>query len=94
MQPFPLGECYIRIVEVEGSNPFVSTNKEHTFVYQKCVLCLSKPQAWHIITRQRVYHQRRLAAFVSHHGVSRAYPFLRLDDMPFLTKRMIYKASP
>ena len=22
-----LGECYIRIVEVEGSNPFVSTKK-------------------------------------------------------------------
>ena len=61
----------------ESSNLLLSANKEHTFVCQKCVLCLSKPQAWYIITRQRVYRQRRLAAFVSHHGVSRAYLFLR-----------------
>ena len=42
-----------------GSSPLVSTKKEVTFVYQKLLLFLSKPQAWHIITRQRVYHRRR-----------------------------------
>ena len=78
------------------------TNKKHTFVCQKCVFCLSKPQAWHIIRRQAVYHQRRLAAFVYHHGVSRVYFFLRLDEIQFLVELMIYspiglmicKASP
>ena len=42
-----------------GSSPIVCTRKEVTFVYQKLLLFLSKPQAWHIITRQRVYHRRR-----------------------------------
>ena len=36
--------------EVTGSSPVVSTKKEVTFVYQKLLLFLSKPQAWHIIT--------------------------------------------
>ena len=45
--------------EVTGSNPVISSKKEVTFVYQKLLLFLSKPQAWHIITRQRVYHRRR-----------------------------------
>ena len=39
--------------------PFGRAKKEVTFVYQKLLLFLSKPQAWHIITRQRVYHRRR-----------------------------------
>ena len=39
-----------------GSSPVARTNKEHTFVYQKCVLCLSKPQAWYIIRRMAVSH--------------------------------------
>ena len=61
-----LGAHYIRIVGVVGSNPIRSTKKEVTFVYQKLLLFLSKPQAWHIIkggkptlyliTRQRAYH--------------------------------------
>ena len=46
--------------------------------------------AWYIIRRKAVYHQRRQAAFAYHHGVSRAYPFLRLDEMQFLAELMIY----
>ena len=46
-------------VEVAGSSPVIRSKKEVTFVYQKLLLFLSKPQAWHIITRQRVYHRRR-----------------------------------
>ena len=42
-----------------GSNPAIPAKKEVTFVYQKLLLFLSKPQAWHIITRRRVYHRRR-----------------------------------
>ena len=33
-----------------GSNPVRVTKKEVTFVYQKLLLFLSKPQAWYIIT--------------------------------------------
>ena len=40
-----------------GSNPSASAKKEVTFVYQKLLLFLSKPQAWYIITRQRASHQ-------------------------------------
>ena len=40
-----------------GSNPTPSANKKGTFVYQKFLFCLSKPQAWYIIRRSRVYHQ-------------------------------------
>ena len=36
---------------------------------QKVVDFLSKPQAWYIIRRQAVYHQRRHAAFVYHHAI-------------------------
>ena len=43
----------------ESSNLSFSAKKEVTFVYQKLLLFLSKPQAWHIITHQRVYHRRR-----------------------------------
>ena len=42
-----------------GSNPAIPAKKEVTFVYQKLLLFLSKPQAWHIITRRRVYPRRR-----------------------------------
>ena len=42
-----------------GSTPVPRSKKEATFVYQKLLLFLSKPQAWHIITRKRVYHRRR-----------------------------------
>ena len=54
-----LGEHLPYKQRVTGSSPVVPTKKEVTFVYQKLLLFLSKPQAWHIITRQRVYHRRR-----------------------------------
>ena len=38
-------------VGVRGSNPLCSTNKNRTFVYrQMFCYCLSKPQAWYIIS--------------------------------------------
>ena len=33
-----------------GSNPGGASNEKGTFVYQKFLFCLSKPQAWHVIT--------------------------------------------
>ena len=64
-----------QLVRAFGSYPtdrwFESTRR-----YQQKEDCGSNPlfvypsrQAWYIITRQRVYHQRRLAAFVYHHTV-------------------------
>ena len=39
-----------------GSSPVSGTNKKGTFVHQKFLFCLSKPQAWHIIAaRSAVY---------------------------------------
>jgi hypothetical protein len=35
--------------EIEVQNPAIPTKKEATFVYQKLLLFLSKPQAWLII---------------------------------------------
>ena len=53
-----------------GSSPVSGTKKEVTFVYQKLLLFLSKPQAWYIITRQRAYHRRK--AYIITEGVSSA----------------------
>ena len=41
---------------VVGSSPSAPANKKGTFVYQKFLFCLSKPQAWHIIAAQRAVH--------------------------------------
>ena len=41
---------------IVGSNPATPANKKRTFVYQKFLFCLSKPQAWHIIAAQRAVH--------------------------------------
>jgi len=38
------------------SSPSFSAKKERTFVYQKFVLFLSKPQAWHIIAARSAVH--------------------------------------
>ena len=68
---------------------------------QKVVDFLSKPQAWYIIRRQAVYHQRRRAAFVSHHGVAvhifscglMIYNSCGVDEIQH-SVLMIYTASP
>ncbi|MBR6763883.1 MAG: hypothetical protein IKM13_09070, partial [Clostridia bacterium] len=39
-----------------GSNPTPSAKKEVTFVYQKLILFLSKPQDWYIIAAQSAVH--------------------------------------
>ena len=38
------------------AKPAAWINKKRTFVYQKFSFCLSKPQAWHIITARSVVH--------------------------------------
>jgi len=49
-------------------NPFRSTKKEVTFVYQK-LLFLSKPQAWHIISPNgAVYHPSLCDGISSRHS--------------------------
>ena len=82
-----------------GASPVVRTNKKGTFVYQKFLFCLSKPQAWYIIAAQR-------AVYIIKGGepplylITRQRAFcLRLDDiqpyglMIYRNKlRMIYKA--
>ena len=50
-----------RLYRRESSNLSFSAKKEVTFVYQKLLLFLSKPQAWYIIRRKSVYHQGRVA---------------------------------
>ena len=94
-----LVERYVRDVEVVGSNPVTSTKKEVTFVYQKLLLFLSKPQAWHIIAARSAVHIISPFGAVSHHAP--ACICLRLDDIQCFalmiyrnTLRMIYKAAP
>ena len=61
------------------TSPFRCTKKEVTFVYQKLLLFLSKPQAWHIITARSVVHIISPFGDVSHHAP--ACILLRLDEM-------------
>ena len=62
--------------DVTGSSPVRGAKK---FQVYGLGIFLSKPQAWYIIRRKSVYHQRRLSAFASHHAS--ACIFLRLDDI-------------
>ena len=62
-----------------GSSPVTGTNKKGTFVYQKFLFCLSKPQAWHIITARSAVHIISPYGAVSHHAS--ACISLRLDDI-------------
>ena len=43
-------DCKSVVTDFAGPNPASPTNKKRTFVYQKFSFCLSKPQAWHIIS--------------------------------------------
>ena len=53
------GESYIKRPSDTGSIPVGSTNKKRTFVYRQMFsFCLSKPQAWHIITTQSCISSR------------------------------------
>jgi hypothetical protein len=79
-------------------------NKKRTFVYQKFSFCLSKPQAWHIITARRAVYIIQKADFglLFWYLITRQRAFfLRLDDIPQQVADdmqnfvlMIYKASP
>ena len=57
-----------------------STKKEVTFVYQKLLLFLSKPQAWYIITARSAVYIISPYGAASHHAS--ACISLRLDDIP------------
>ena len=50
------------------TTPRASTNKKGTFVYQKFLFCLSKPQAWHIIAARSAVHIISPFGAVSHHA--------------------------
>ena len=76
--------------EVTGSSPVVSTKKEVTFVYQKLLLFLSKPQAWYIITARSAVYIISPYGAVYHHAS--ACISLRLDDMQHCVL-VIYNAS-
>ena len=45
-------ERHLAKVEVASSSLVTRSKKEVTFVYQKLLLFLSKPQAWYIITTE------------------------------------------
>ncbi|MBQ7406847.1 MAG: hypothetical protein IJW11_03680, partial [Clostridia bacterium] len=49
-------DCKSVVTDFAGPNPASPTNKKGTFVYQKFLFCLSKPQAWYIIAAQRAVH--------------------------------------
>ena len=74
--------------EVAGSNPAVSTNRNRTFVgRQMFCFCLSKPQAWYIITAQRAVHIISPSGCISsrasvHLSAAWWYTILRIDDIP------------
>ena len=57
-----------------GSTPVSCSKKEVTFVYQKLLLFLSKPQAWHIIAAQRAVHIISPFGAVSHHAPACIFP--------------------
>ena len=65
---------------VAGSSPVSHPKKEVTFVYQKLLLFLSKPQAWYIITARSAVYIISPRGAVSHHAL--ACISLRLDDIP------------
>ena len=65
-----------RYARVTGSSPVRGAKK---FQVYGLGIFLSKPQAWYIIRRKSVYHQRRLSAVASHHAS--ACIFLRLDEI-------------
>ena len=50
-------DCKSVVTDFGGPNPPSPTNKNRTFVYrQMFCFCLSKPQAWHIITARSVVY--------------------------------------
>ena len=57
-----------------GSIPVRCTKKEVTFVYQKLLLFLSKPQAWHIIAARSAVHIISPFGAVSHHAPACIFP--------------------
>ena len=72
-----------------GSNPAPATNKNRTFVYrQMFCFCLSKPQAWYIITARSAAYIISPFGAVSHHALACILPaawwytMLRIDDIP------------
>ena len=73
-------DCKSVVTDFGGPNPPAPTKKEVTFVYQKLLLFLSKPQAWYIITARSAVYIISPYGAVSHHAP--ACISLRLDDIP------------
>ena len=84
------GESCVKGFSDTGSTPVVSTKKEVTFVYQKLLLFLSKPQAWHIITTQSWISSAPLGLYII---TRQRVSSLRLDDIQHFVL-MICKAAP
>ena len=74
----------------ERSTIDTQTKEEATFVYQKLLLLLSKPQAWYIITARSAVHIISPFGAVYHHAP--ACIILRLDEIQHFVL-MIYNAS-
>ena len=49
-------DCKSVVTDFGGPNPPSPTNKKGTFVYQKFLFCLSKPQAWYGINAPRALY--------------------------------------
>ena len=75
------------------ASPAIPANKEVTFVYQKLLLFLSKPQAWHIIAARSAVHIIKVGKPTLYLITRQRVFFLRLDEMQHFVL-MIYKASP
>ena len=73
-------ERHLAKVEVASSSLVARSKKEVTFVYQKLLLFLSKPQAWYIITARSAVYIISPYGAVSHHAS--VCISLRLDDIP------------
>ena len=83
-------DCKSVVTDFGGPNPPSPTKKEVTFVYQKLLLFLSKPQAWYIIDARSAAYIISPSGAVSHHAP--ACISLRLDDIQHFVL-VIYNAT-
>ena len=56
--------------EAVSSSLATPTNKKGTFVYQKFLFCLSKPQAWYILAARSAVYIISPCGAVSHHALA------------------------
>ena len=87
-----VADCLVNLRKsVTDRSPIdTQTKEEATFVYQKLLLLLSKPQAWYIIIARSAVHIISPFGAVYHHAP--ACIILRLDEIQHFVL-MIYNAS-